>query len=210
MLPRWRRQARIFLHGPPAALGTAMGGLARGTRCRVIVSSSLARYALVPFSTQVVGREANETLAAHVFRGTHGERVEGWRIRVTPAPRGQRRIACALDAELLDGIRSMAKERALGVTAIEPAWAAGFNAAYRRLPASCWFAVTEPGRLVLGLAIEGEWRYIGAERCGSDPVAAFRQAAAREAILAEDSGAEKLPRWIAHFGTATPTVEAVA
>ena len=199
-----------MLRGPLAALGKAMSTVARGTRCRIVVSNALARYALVPFSTAVVGREANEMLAAHVFRGTHGERVDGWRIRVAPAPRGQLRIACALDAELLEGIAAAAQEHGLRVTSIEPAWAAGFNAAYRRLPASCWFAVTEPGRLVLGLLIDGEWRHIAAERCGPDVTTALRQALAREAIVAEDAAATRLPRWVAHFALATPTVEALA
>lgn len=214
MLRPWRREAQLLLRGPVTALGEAMRALARGTRCRIIVSNALARYALVPFSTAVVGREANETLAAEVFRGTHGERVDGWRIRVTPAPRGHRRIACALDAPLLEAIKVLAQEHGVRVTAIEPAWAAGFNAARRKLPSSCWFAVTEPGRLVLGLLVDGEWRHIAAERCGQDAAAAFRLAVAlavaREAILAEDEAAKGLPRWIAHFAHATPTVEALA
>jgi hypothetical protein len=199
-----------LLREPAAAPGQALSALARGTRCRLIVSNALARYALVPFSAALVGREANETLAAHVFRGTHGERVEGWRIRVTPAPRGHRRIACALDAALLEAIAAAAQEHGLHVSAIEPAWAAGFNAARRRLPASCWFAVSEPGRLVLGLLIDGEWRHIAAERCGADVPAALRQAVARAAILADDAAAKVLPRWVAHFAHATPVVEAVA
>ena len=210
MLRPWRREAQLLLREPLAMVGQAMSALARGTRCRIIVSSALARYALVPFSTAVVGREANETLAAHVFRGTYGERVEGWRIRVTPAPRGQRRIACALDTALLEGIGAAAQEHGLRVSAIEPAWAAGFNAARRRLPASCWFAVTEPGRLVLGLLIDGEWRHLAAERCGADVAAGLRQALARAAILADDAAVKTLPRWVAHFAGATPAVEALA
>lgn len=198
-----------MLRGPLGAAAKAMSELPRGTRCRLILSNALVRYALVPFSTAVVGREANEMLAAHVFRGTHGERVEGWRVRVDPAPRGHGRIACALDAALLEGIEAAAQEHGVRVSAVEPAWAAGFNAACRRLPASCWFAVTEPGRLVLGLLVNGEWRRIAAERCGADLAGALRQALAREALVAEDEAAARLPRWVAHFALATPTVEAL-
>jgi hypothetical protein len=96
------------------------------------------------------------------------------------------------------------------VSAIEPAWAVGFNAAYRRLPASCWFAVTEPGRLVLGLLIDGEWRSLAAERCGDQPRPALRQALAREATMADDPAAARLPCWVAHFPGPEPTVEALA
>jgi hypothetical protein len=199
-----------MLRGSLATLAQAGRALKRGTRCRIIVSNALARYALVPFSTAVVGREAEEALAAQVFRGTHGERAEGWRVRVAPARRGERRIACALDATLLDAIPAAAAEHGLRVTAIEPAWVAGYNAAYRRMPPSCWLAVTEPGRLVLGLLIDGEWRQLAAERCVGDARSALRQALQREATLADDPAAARLPCWVAHFGLATPTVEALA
>src|SRR5262249_43208963 len=109
VLPPWRREARILLRGPLAAPGDAMRSARRGTRCRIVVSNALARFALVPFSTAVVGREAEEALAAHVFRGTHGERVDGWRIRVAPARLGEQRVACALDAGLLDAIPGAAR-----------------------------------------------------------------------------------------------------
>lgn len=214
MSPPWRREAQLLLRGPLASLGQAMSaashGTSRGTRCRVIVSNALARFALVPFSTAVVGREADEALAAQVFRGTHGERVEGWRVRVSPAAHGQRRVACALDAALLEAIPAAAREHGLSVSAIEPAWAAGFNAAYRRLPASCWFAVTEPGRLVLGLLIDGEWRQLAAERCGDDARAALRQALMRESTVTDDPAAAQLPCWVADFALPHPTVGALA
>lgn len=205
----WRREARILVRGPLAALGEAMRGLRRGTRCRIVVSNALARFALVPFSTAVVGREADEALAAHVFRGTHGERVDGWRVRVAPARLGEQRVACALDASLLDAIPGAAKAHGVQVSAIEPAWAAGFNAAYRRLPRSCWFAVTEPGRLVLGLLVDGAWRSLAAERCADDPRPALRQALARESTMTDDAAAARLPCWVAHFAGPEPALEAL-
>jgi hypothetical protein len=210
VLPPWRREKRLLLRGPIATLGEAMRALRRGTRCRIIVSNTLARFALVPFSTAVVGPAAEEALASHVLRGTHGERVDAWRVRVAPARLGEQRLACALDAALLDAIPGAAQAHGVQVSAIEPAWAVGFNAAYRRLPASCWFAVTEPGRLVLGLQIDGEWRQLAAERCGDEPRPALRQALAREATMADDPATARLPCWVAHFPGPEPTVEALA
>ncbi|MGB5079314.1 MAG: hypothetical protein WBO23_01050, partial [Burkholderiales bacterium] len=95
---------------PVTALGDALASLPRGTRCRVIVSSSFARYALVPFSTTLVDREANEVLAGHVFRHIYGEQAEAWACRVAPAAAGRKRLACALDAALLEAIESAARE----------------------------------------------------------------------------------------------------
>lgn len=189
MSPRWRK-TRLVLSGPVEALAQAMSRLPRGSRCEVIVSSRFARYVLVPFSTAVVGRAATEALAAHVFRATHGQRVDGWRVRVAPG-RGLR-VACALDAELLDSILAAATEHGIRLTGIEPAFAAGFNAAARRLPASCWFAVIEPERLVLGLLIDRQWRHLATARCGADPEGALTRLVQREALLA-DAPAAGLP-----------------
>jgi hypothetical protein len=194
-----------MLRPPPAGPGEALDGLPRGARCRLIVSSALARYALVPFSADVIGREANEALAAHVFRRTHGERVDGWRIRVAPARAGHLRLACALDAALLDALAAAALERGVTLRAIEPALVAASNAARRRLPASCWLAVVEPGYLVLGRLIAGQWRHLAAERCGTEPGASIARALAREALLAEDAGAAaNVPCWVVRFDPARP------
>jgi hypothetical protein len=210
------REARLLLRGPERALGEAMSRLPRGSRCRVIVSSSLARYALVPFSTAVVGRQANETLAAQVFRATHGERVDGWRVRL--APGGALRIACALDASLVEAITETARERGVRLTGIEPALAAGYNAAYRRLPRSCWFAVLEQGKAILALLIDGTWRHLSAERCSGEGTGVLARLLAREAMLAEDAPAGPLACWVARFAaeddaplaSGVPSVEAFA
>lgn len=207
MLLPWRNEAQRMLGPSLADPGEALSGLPRGARCRLVVSSAFARYALVPFSADVIGREAGEALAAHVFRRTHGERVDAWRVRIAPAPAGHPRIACALDAALLDALAAAARERGVTLRAIEPAFVAGFNAARRRLPASCWLAVAEPGRLVLGLLIGGRWRHLAAERCGTDPRASIERALGREAMLAEDAGATaNLACWMVRFepGLAEP------
>lgn len=207
----WRKDAQLLLRPPLADPGDAMSGLARGTRCRVIVSSAFARYALVPFSAAVAGREANEALADQVFRRTHGERVDGWRVRVAAAPAGHPRVACALDASLLDALAAAAQKRGVTLSAIEPAFIAGFNAVCRRLPSSCWLAVVEPGRLALGLLIEGRWRRLASERCGTEVHEALACALVREALLVEGAEAvAKLPCWTVRFGEARPEVQPCA
>jgi hypothetical protein len=209
LLP-WRKEAQLFLRAPLADPGEALSGLARGARCRVVVSSAFARYALVPFSPAVIGREANEALAAHVFRRTHGERVDAWRIRVAPARAGHPSIACALDASLLDALAAAAQERGVTLSAIEPAFVAGFNAARRDLPSSCWLAVIEPGRLALGLLRDGQWRRLASQRLGADVDSELPFALARESLLVEAAEpaasvtdpAASLPCWTVRYDKA--------
>jgi len=188
---------------PLAALGDAMRELPRGATCRVMVSSCFARYALVPFSAALVGRKANEVLAAHAFRHIHGEQAQVWTCRVAPAPAGDKRLACALDAALADAIESVARTAGVTLAAIEPTLTAGFNSARGRLPSSCWFAAVETGRLVLGLLVGGKWAHLAAERCAGHWEAALARMLSRETLMiAAESPDGELPCWIARFEAA--------
>jgi hypothetical protein len=185
---------------PVAALGDALATLPRRTRCRVIVSSSFARYALVPFSTTLVDRKANEVLAGHVFRHIYGEQADAWACRVAPAAAGRKRVACALDAALLGAIESAAQGPAVVLEAIEPALIAAFNSARGKLPASCWFAAAEADRIALGLLRDGHWAHLATERCAGEPQAVLARMLARESLLiGADAPDRDLPCWIARW-----------
>jgi len=185
---------------PVAALGDALATLPRGTRCRVIVSSAFARYALVPFSATLVDRQANEVLAGHVFRHIYGEQAQAWACRVAPAAAGEKRMACALDAALLDAIESAARDSGLVLEQIEPALIAAFNGARSRLPGSCWFAAAEADRIALALLCDGRWVHLAAERGVGEPLAYLARMLVRESLLiGADAAQRDVPCWIARF-----------
>ncbi len=182
------------------ALVGALHTLPRRTRCRVIVSSAFARYALVPFSTTLVDRRSNEALAEHVFRHIHGDQAGAWAFRVAPAAAGHRRVACALDSALVEAVTSAAKSRGVSLEAIEPALVAAFDSARGDLPRSCWFAQAEPDRIALGLLKDGEWVHLAAERPSGDAEASLARMIARESLLcAADAASGDLPCWVARF-----------
>jgi hypothetical protein len=185
---------------PLAALGDALRTLPRRTRCRVIVSSAFARYALVPFSTTLVDRRSNEALAGHVFRHIYGEQAGAWTCRVAPAAAGRKRVACALDSALLGAIGSAAQNSGVALVAIEPALVAAFNSARRALPSSCWFAAVEADRLALGLLLDGEWTHLAAERCPGRSETALARMLARESLLVAPGLLKRdLPCWVTRF-----------
>jgi len=188
---------------PLAALGEAMGSLPRGTRCRVIVSSCFARYALVPFSTMLIDRKANEVLAGHVFRHIYGEQAQGWAFRVAAAAAGQRRVGCAFDVALLDAIESAAQEAGTVLDSIEPALTAAFNSARSELPNSCWFAAVEEDRIALALLRDGHWEHLATERCVGEPEAVLTRMLSRESLLiGADAPERDLPCWMARWDAA--------
>jgi hypothetical protein len=177
-----------------------MRGLPKGTTCRVIVSSSFVRYALVPFSATLVNRKANEALAAHVFQHVHGEQARAWDCRVDPATAGGKRVACALDAALAAAIEAAARAGGVTLAAIEPTLTAGFNRARLRMPSSCWFATLEPDRLALGLVVDGRWSHLASERYTGHWHGALARMLSREALMiAADSPGDALPCCIARF-----------
>jgi hypothetical protein len=183
-----------------AALAEGLGSMPRATRCRVVVSSSFARYALLPFSPTLIDRGADEALAAHVFRHIYGEQADKWSCRVSPAAAGRKRLACAFDTALIGALESAARGSGAALVAIEPAFVAAFNLARRDLPASCWFAALEADRLVLGLLIGGQWVHIAAERRADWSDAILARALARESLLVSpDLPHRDLPCWIARF-----------
>jgi len=188
---------------PVAALGDALASLPPGTQCRVIVSSAFARYAFVPFSAALVDRKANEMLAEHVFRHVHGEQAQAWSCRVAHAAVGRKRMACALDAALLDAIESAARNSGVALGVIEPALIAAFNGARSKLPGSCWFAAVEPDRIALGLLRDGDWVHLAAERSAGEPEAQLARMLARESLLiGVDAPDRDLPCWIARWDVA--------
>ena len=129
------------------------------------VSNHLVRYALVPFNAAVVGAAATQAVARQVFRHVHGAVADGWAVSVTDAAPGAPRVAAAIDGTLQQGLIDAARAAHVHVAAIEPLLMTGFNAGREHLLATGWFAVVEPGKVVLARTIDGAWHRIAAARC---------------------------------------------
>jgi hypothetical protein len=129
------------------------------------VSNHLVRYALVPFNAAVVGAAATEAVARQVFRHVHGASADGWSVSVTEGGPGAARMAAAIDGTLRQGLLDAARDAHVHVAAIEPLLMTGFNAAREHLLATGWFAVVEPGKVVLARTVDGRWHRITTARC---------------------------------------------
>ena len=129
------------------------------------VSNHLVRYALVPFNAAVVGEAATQAVARQVFRHVHGAVADGWAVSVTEAAPGATRVAAAIDGTLQQGLLDAARAAHVHVAAIEPLLMTGFNAGREHLLSTGWFAVVEPGKVVVARTIDGVWGRIAAARC---------------------------------------------
>jgi hypothetical protein len=129
------------------------------------LSNHLVRYALVPFNAAVVGVAATQAVARQVFRHVHGAVADGWDVSVTEGAPGTVRVAAAIDGTLRQGLLDAARAAHVHVAAVEPLLMIGFNAAREHLLATGWFAVVEPGKVVVARTVDGQWRRIAAARC---------------------------------------------
>jgi hypothetical protein len=140
----------------------------RSTRLevRVVLSNHFARYAIVPAPEHAAGEDEARALARFHFAKIHGERARSWDIRLAPERAGAPRLACAIDAGLLEGLRGCfpAGGRAR-LASVQPYLMSAFNRSRRALPrAGAWFVLLEPGRACLGLIAGGAWRAIRSVR----------------------------------------------
>ena len=164
-----------------------LASLPSRTPVRVILSSHLVRYALVPFSPRVVGAVALNTVAQQAFRHVHGAVVDNWAVAVSAV--GERtRAAAAVDERLRQGIIDAAQSTGVHLNAIDPLLMDGYNAARPQLLSSGWFAVVESGRVTLVRTAGGDWARVVSARCDADWRSTICQLVEREAPWVEPGG----------------------
>lgn len=164
------------------------------------LSNQLVRFALIPFSPEVAGQAAIQALARQAFRHLHGAVADQWTVTVTEATPGTHRVAAAIDTALLQGLLDAAGAAHVHVAALEPLLMVGFNAARTHLLATGWFAVVEPGKVVLARTVDGDWRRVVASHCDGHWRRTVQSLIQREAPWAEGPGETFCQ--VAHFGWA--------
>lgn len=128
---------------------------------RVVLSSGLVRYGLVPWSGALHSPQEQEALVRHSFAKVYGDRVTQWTMRWSTAGKGAPSMTCAVDKGLLDGLRALAKPARLRLQSVQPYLMAAFNQWRRQLKGqTAWFALAERDRLCLALLHHGQWQHI--------------------------------------------------
>jgi len=140
----------------PGDSAEALAALPGAARLEVVLSNHLTRYALLPWSAALKSDEEWLAYARHVFGTVYGPEVSSWRIRICDGGRGKTRVACAVDAALVEALARVER-----IVSIQPHLMAAFNARRSEFEADPgWFVLHEPGRLALGLVCDGEWKLL--------------------------------------------------
>jgi hypothetical protein len=162
--------------GALAALAAQLHGMAGGSdklranlraNLRVILSNSFVRYAIVPWQAGLHGGAEDAAYVRHYFAQVFGSAADGWDVCVSAAPAGHPRLASAIDAALLAGLRDLCASARIRLKAVKPQLATTFNSYRNSVGESGWFVMAEPGCLCIGLFDRGRWLSVQTVRAGA-------------------------------------------
>jgi len=159
----WPERARIALSpGGVAGLGGVLSALRRpGAGVHITLSNRFARYLCLPWSPALRSEADWQSFAEHRFAELFGARPAGYAILLSSSAARSARLACALEPELIETIRTAVAADGHRLASLRPRFAASFDRARRRIGRSeVWFVDQEPGQLTLGLARGGAWHAI--------------------------------------------------
>lgn len=162
----------------------------------VVVSNQFIHFEIVEWNAALETRAEHLAFARHRFNQIHGDAALRWRVMLDQPGYGKPGVAAAADGEMIESIQRIASHRKISVRSLQPHLMAGFNHWRKtvRQP-SFWFVASEPGRTVLLLAQDRQWRRVVSRQTGADWVAETQRIVAREAQVGEPERA-RCPIWI--------------
>mgnify|MGYP001156517461 CR=1 FL=1 len=130
----WRGQAERYSTAvPPATVGQAAWQAALDaasalltrhaparSSLRIIVANPFVRYALLPWSEDILGNKARLTLANALLRNSLGEQAAQFEIALDRPAFGMNGLAAGIHRGLLEGLRMVAKAGRLRLGSIQP------------------------------------------------------------------------------------------
>jgi len=152
-------------------------------RAEVILSSHFVRHCLLPGQIRLAGSAEQSGYVRHLFRGEYGPAVDSWHVAVDSAGRGAR-LACAIDADLLDELGRICREAKLKLASVRPHLAAAANDVRLRIrQPRAWLAVLESDVCTLALLQSGQWQHVACARADTASAASLVSALRRQAAL---------------------------
>lgn len=191
-IPAWQPALQALT----AALPAFRNGNAKAS---VVLSNHFVRYAMVPEHADLADVDEERAFARHCFVRTYGAIAEQWDLRLERR-HSVARLASAVDADLIEGVRAAFREAGVPLESIQPHLMAAFNTFQRGMGRKhAWFAVVEPGNLCLLRTAHGHVSRVRSMRTGRQWREDLIALLARESYL--DDGAEAPPAVFVWCGT---------
>ena len=162
----------------------------QGADARVQLSNALVYYAIVPASAQLLGAADEVALAQLKFRQMLGAGGAACEVRLGNLLSGADQIAAALDTAFVERLRHLLQAADVRLCALEPLLMRAFNRVRRQLAGDdFWFALAEPGLLLLAHRQGGNWVSLAASAL-QEPLAHLLPAQLQEARLMGGASAD--------------------
>ena len=140
-----------------------------GALVRVVLADWWARYAIVPWSTDLTSAEERLVHARQLLAGAYGDAVSAWNVQVSDAPPSAPRVACTMPADLIESVRAMCVRHGAKLASLQPQLIAAYDTWRHKLPASgAWFVSIGEGTLAAARVAAQGWDRVHTVRIGPD------------------------------------------
>lgn len=172
----------------------------RAVPLTISVSTRWCQLAMLPWSDALLYQDSARRYQQERFIQIYGSAARGWDVMCDDSPRGQPRLACAIDSDFAHGLRAAALAYGHQNVRIESV----VTASGRTITAAPCdrFAILEPGRLVLAARRYGRIAGIEAKTCAASWPAALPPAWQQWMVRAPQLGEVAQVIVFAHDSTA--------
>ncbi|HEY2274632.1 MAG TPA: hypothetical protein VGH61_03945 [Steroidobacteraceae bacterium] len=140
-----------------------------GTPIRIVIGDHWARYAIVPWVAALSSTEERLVHGRQLLASAYGEAVASWDVRISEAPPGATRVACAVPADLVAGIRAICNTHGASLLSLQPQLIAAHEAWRHCLPPSnAWFVSIEQGSMAAARLGRNGWDRAHVVRIGAE------------------------------------------
>jgi len=127
----------------------------RGAALRIVIADHFVRYALLPWSEDVLGDRARQMMAQALLKNVLGDKVKELEIALDRPAFGNNGIAAGVDRRLLAGLRDTAKTQRLRLDRLQPHLIVELAARHKQL-SDGWFACIDREWMTLAGLRRGE------------------------------------------------------
>ena len=149
------------------ALAALCGWLEQDSGKKLPLAVSLASrwcaMLIVPWSGALLDRSSAQRFLHGQFAAVYGDSARAWRLAADDAPFGQPRLACGIDAALLQGVQDAAGAQGRRCLSVEPIVGPAWRSIAAGKPAA--FALVEAGRLLLATSGGGRITALHSQSC---------------------------------------------
>ncbi|MGK5046758.1 hypothetical protein ACQ4WP_12755 [Janthinobacterium sp. GB4P2] len=131
----------------------------------VSLASRWCAMLMVPWSGALLDRSSAQRFLHSQFAAVYGDGARTWRLASDDAPYGKPRLACGIDAALLQGVQDAAAAHGRRCLSIEPIVGPAWRSIAGGKPAA--FALVEAGRLLLATTSGGRITALHSQSCGA-------------------------------------------